>query len=80
MPDELGELKEAFPGQGFSITPADNDVNSHRMTGDTLEAEMVFLNVMGYSANARDCLQVVINEARHRQEAAMDGTTSEVAF
>ncbi len=71
--ETLRDLSEGFPGQGFSIV-GDND-DSHQQAAESLEAELLFLNIMEYSENAKDCLQIVINEAKQRQAEAV-----EVAF
>ncbi len=74
----LRSLNEGFPGHGFSVIQTDSEERHHQESRENLETELMFLNLMDYSENAKDCLQLVIDEAKERQQAAVTG--EEVAF
>lgn len=70
--EELAQI-EADPAgwSGFrTITPMENEAQTHQQVADVLENERLCCELMGYSANAVDCLSIAINEARERQARA----------
>lgn len=67
---QMDELGEAFPGQEFSIEDPNSEKGHHERLLEGLQLELIVMNVMEYSANARDCMEIIINEAKSRAREA----------